>query len=84
MLRPVAAVCLAFDFSAELASAQGPLGVWTESSLQRIGVRDETGPTRDVDLTGARGEVLSFQIAIRSYTAGTTVDGVAFTDFSDG
>ena len=84
MLRPLAAAGLVLAFSAELAVGETPPAVWVESSLQRIGVTDETGTTRDVELTGARGEVQSFQIAIRSYTTGTTVDSVTFTDFSDG
>lgn len=84
MLGQVAAAGLVLAFSAALGRAQGPVAVWVESSLARIAATDSPGTARDVELTGARGEVQSFQIAVRSSTPGTTVDGVSFTDFSDG
>ncbi|MEB3295663.1 MAG: glycoside hydrolase domain-containing protein [Synechococcales bacterium] len=66
------------------SSATGNLlSVWTESSMERIGLQDAVGSRQSVQIYAARGEYEPFQIGIRA--SSNTVSGinVSVSDFVD-
>ena len=59
------------------------LSMGVRSSMERITQTEDPGTARDVELYAARGEVESFQIAVRSSREGMKITQISFSDLRD-
>ncbi len=82
-MRLGAGIVLAIAFIAQFSLVRRDLSVWVCPSLERISQTEEPSNVRDIVLSAARGEVESFQIAVRSESSGASVGQILFSDLHD-
>ncbi len=82
-MRLAVGIVLALGLAAQFSLVRMDVSVWVRPSLERISQTEEPSNVRDISLSGARGEVESFQIAVRSEAPGSSVRQIVFSDLRD-
>ncbi len=83
MSRSDEIIVLALIMATQSTAPVKALAMGARSSLERIAQTEDPGMARDVELYAARGEVESFQLAVRSSREGMKITQISFSDLRD-